>query len=299
MTRSIISKVMWVGRATVFVVGLAVVLALVLGVATAALGAPTVTFKLGQINTSNVMSTLVGAVAGPNLKIQNTGNDPNATALDLQVSPGNAPLKVNAGAGKVTNLDADKVDGREASSFAGASHEHAGEDITSGTVEADRVEDGSGSGLDADTLDGLDSTVLGAASAVKVGRLELPVPPPGAPPNSGTVFETAAFEIEAVCTTVLSPLNVPEGRLRLVAKQPDTSAITYSPYRSDDLIDEYFANGGAIEIVRTPGGIAYGSYFADAPGHFLQGHGILSINSSPSPSGPSNTCRFSATGLGK
>jgi hypothetical protein len=37
--RSAASKVMWVGRATVFMVGLAVILALVLGVATTALGA--------------------------------------------------------------------------------------------------------------------------------------------------------------------------------------------------------------------------------------------------------------------
>jgi len=39
MLKSATSKVMWVGRATVFVVGLAVILALVLGVATAAFGA--------------------------------------------------------------------------------------------------------------------------------------------------------------------------------------------------------------------------------------------------------------------
>jgi hypothetical protein len=40
MTKSIFSKMMQVGSATVFTVGLAVILALVLGVATAALGAP-------------------------------------------------------------------------------------------------------------------------------------------------------------------------------------------------------------------------------------------------------------------
>ncbi len=37
--RNMASKVMWVGRATVFLVGLAVILALVFGVATMALGA--------------------------------------------------------------------------------------------------------------------------------------------------------------------------------------------------------------------------------------------------------------------
>ena len=58
----------------------------------------------------------------------------------------------------VTNLNADKVDGREASSFADATHQHSGEAITSGTVEADRIEVGPGSGLNADQLDGVDST---------------------------------------------------------------------------------------------------------------------------------------------
>ena len=118
MVRSVAKKVMWVGRATVFMVGLAVVLALVFGVATAALGAPVSTFKLGQINTSKAISTLVGAVSGSNLKIENTGTGANATALELKVPQGNAPLVVNTDAGKATNLNADKVDGQEASSFA-------------------------------------------------------------------------------------------------------------------------------------------------------------------------------------
>jgi len=113
MVRSTVSKIMWVGRATVFMVGLAVVLALVFGVATAALGTPVSTFKLGQINTSKAISTLVGAVPGSNLKIENTGTGANATALELKVDEGNAPLAVNADAGKATNLDADKLDGQD------------------------------------------------------------------------------------------------------------------------------------------------------------------------------------------
>jgi len=40
MVKSVFSKMMGVGRATVFTVGLAMILAVVLGVATAALGAP-------------------------------------------------------------------------------------------------------------------------------------------------------------------------------------------------------------------------------------------------------------------
>jgi hypothetical protein len=307
MAKSIISKVMLVGRATVFAVGLAVVLALVLGVATAALGAPVSTFRLGQINTSNLVSTLAGAVAGPNLKIQNTGNDPNATALELQVSPGRAPMTVNAGAGKVTNLDADKVDGREAGSFANNIHEHAGEAITSGTVEADRIEDGQGSNLDADTVDGLDSTDLGAVDNVEVGQLELPVPTVGGPNNIGTVLETAHFEIQGRCMNRFPLLNVdvPEGRLFLVAKQDATNAIVHSPEESTTPRETNLQAGGSAEIAGTqvtsgsPDEFsAYGSYSADVPGHFIQGDGTVSINSN-SPTGPGDACRFSATGLGQ
>jgi hypothetical protein len=56
--------------------------------------------------------------------------------------------------------DASTLDGKDSTQFAGSSHTHSGEEITGGTVEADRVEDGSGSGLDADTIDGLDSSGL-------------------------------------------------------------------------------------------------------------------------------------------
>ena len=117
MVRRTVEKVMWVGRATVFLVGLAVVLRPGSKVAAAALGAPMNTFKLGQINTSNAISTLVGAVPGSNLKIESTGTNANATALEVKVPQNNAPLTINAGA-VTTNLNADRLDDREASSFA-------------------------------------------------------------------------------------------------------------------------------------------------------------------------------------
>jgi preprotein translocase subunit SecE len=56
MLRSAVSKVVWVGRATVFLVGLAVILAVVLGVATAAFGANGDFFKLGKKNTASAVS---------------------------------------------------------------------------------------------------------------------------------------------------------------------------------------------------------------------------------------------------
>ena len=50
MARSAFSKVVWVGRATMFMVGLAVVLALVFGAATTALGATGANLILGKLN---------------------------------------------------------------------------------------------------------------------------------------------------------------------------------------------------------------------------------------------------------
>lgn len=116
--RLILSKVMWVGRATVFTVGLAVTLALMLGVATAALAAvPGDPFRLGRINTIDSLSTLVGSVNNAMLRIDNNSAGSDATALNLQVEPGKAPVKVNATAGKATNLNADELDGKQAEDF--------------------------------------------------------------------------------------------------------------------------------------------------------------------------------------
>ena len=63
---------MWMGRATVFTVGLAMTLALMIGVATTALAAvPGDPFELGGITTVNAVSTLVGNVSGPTLSVEN------------------------------------------------------------------------------------------------------------------------------------------------------------------------------------------------------------------------------------
>jgi hypothetical protein len=67
MVKGAAKRVMWVGRATVFLVGLAVVLALTVGVAFTALAGSGVgaRFDLGKTNTVNAVSKLVGSVAGP------------------------------------------------------------------------------------------------------------------------------------------------------------------------------------------------------------------------------------------
>jgi hypothetical protein len=102
MVKSAVGKVVWIGRATVFLVGLAVILALVFGLASAALGADGKSFLLGRTNLAKSVTTLVKSGVGP--------------ALALQVDSG-PPLAVNS-SNKVNRLNADTVDGKHATDFA-------------------------------------------------------------------------------------------------------------------------------------------------------------------------------------
>jgi hypothetical protein len=97
--RTVATKVMWVGRATIFLVGLSVILVLIFGVASTALGANGKPFLLGKKNVATAVSTLLRKGAGP--------------ALRLKVGSGQPPLVANAAAGKATNLNADKIDGQD------------------------------------------------------------------------------------------------------------------------------------------------------------------------------------------
>jgi hypothetical protein len=119
MLRSTASKVMWVGRATVFLVGLAVIVALVFGAATTALGATGANFILGKANSAGAVSKLTANMAGPALDLVNQSTASAATALDLQVASGHPPLTVNSSA-KVANLNADQLDGKDSAEFLSA-----------------------------------------------------------------------------------------------------------------------------------------------------------------------------------
>jgi hypothetical protein len=117
---------------------LAVVAVLTLGTASAALAGSGVggVFNLGVTNSVDAITNLVGSVTGPSLRIDNNSADSAATALDLQVEAGSAPMKVNSGI-KVTNLNADLLDDKNSTQFATAIN---------------------GKAVNADRLDGLDST---------------------------------------------------------------------------------------------------------------------------------------------
>jgi hypothetical protein len=118
MIRSALSKVVWMARATTVVVGLAIMLGLIFGLATSAFGANGGNFILGSLNnTATAITKLTGTVGGgPALQVSNPSTATGSTALDLQVATGKAPMKVNRTT-KVTNLNADLLDGKDSSAF--------------------------------------------------------------------------------------------------------------------------------------------------------------------------------------
>jgi hypothetical protein len=132
MAKKVATKAARIARATALALGAALMLAVVLGVATTAVAGTGAgaTFNLGQTNTVNVLSKLVGSVGGPSLQIANNSTGANATALELQVEAGKAPMKVNSGA-KVFNLNADKIDGKDSSQFLGTTYVNAVDKETS------------------------------------------------------------------------------------------------------------------------------------------------------------------------
>src|SRR5215218_10529796 len=120
MLRSVASKVAWVGRTASMVFGLALVLALVFGVAAMALAAvPGDPFKLGQVNRiDDALTTLIGSRSGAMMAIDNDSTAANARALDLRVEPNRAPMMVNSDK-RVAKLNADKLDGLDSGDFQG------------------------------------------------------------------------------------------------------------------------------------------------------------------------------------
>ena len=71
---------------------------------------------LGRSNDATTQTALAAPVAGPALQVSNASGGAGATALDLNVAAGHPPLTVNSSS-KVTNLNADQLDGIDSSGF--------------------------------------------------------------------------------------------------------------------------------------------------------------------------------------
>lgn len=116
MTTKIVGNAMWLARGTATLLGLALLLAVVLGAATTANAAVGDPLELGEINAANKITGLVGASDGVLLSITNDGS---GSALRLRVKPGRAPVIVNPEAGTATGLSADELDGKDSAAFLG------------------------------------------------------------------------------------------------------------------------------------------------------------------------------------
>ena len=115
-----VSRALWVGRATSAVVGLAILLALVVGLASAAFGANGQAWVLGRDNVATTITRLggTGGVDGPMVRITNNDAGTDDKALALHVQEGEAPLGVNRDT-LVANLNSDQVDGFHAGCASG------------------------------------------------------------------------------------------------------------------------------------------------------------------------------------
>jgi hypothetical protein len=117
--------------------------------------------RLGEENTIVGPTTSLVGNSDPTLEIVNRSSTAGSPALRLVVNPKVPPLVVNDAAGKATNLDADKLDGRDSTTFADAIDGKAKDadklDGRDSTTFADAID---GKAKDADKLDGRDSTTF-------------------------------------------------------------------------------------------------------------------------------------------
>ena len=139
VTKKVLSSVLWLGRGTATAMGVAMMLALTVGLASTALAAvPGDPFKLGRTNTIDEISKLIGSSSEAILRVNNNGSGPS---LDLRVEEGEAPMNVNSTT-RVNGLNADQLDDQSANDF-------VSEDKTY-TTSAFRV--GSGGGADVEAF---------------------------------------------------------------------------------------------------------------------------------------------------
>ena len=137
MLRKVASKVAWVGRTTSMVFGLALILALMVGLVSTAFAANGENFIIGNgladtvrnIATAPTKLAMQGDKAGPALQVNQQSTNTGASGIGVSVPAGKAPLKVNSTAGKATNLSADELDGQDSSAF--------GFQVRSNTVRTD------------------------------------------------------------------------------------------------------------------------------------------------------------------
>ena len=241
MVRSALGRVAWVGRTASTVFGLALVMALVLGVASMAFGANGGNFILGSLNnTATALTRLTGNVNGAAVQVVNTNADANDTALNLSVQAGEAPMAVNSNK-KVANLNADRLDDREASSFANGV---------------------GGKATDADKLDGMEPGQLPGTIASTVTIHDFP----GIPFDLGTSAAGWKFVGDPATGIPTTSSERLVGAAAVPLGDPTATSITYDLcYRpSGGGTITPFTGGSSATL--TPADVVYTATSSTAPG---------------------------------
>jgi hypothetical protein len=112
-------------------------------------------FVLGQSNTATSGSTLTANVPGKTLTLKNTNTSTSSTALNVNVAAGRPPFTTNS-ATKVANLNADKLDGLDATSFLAVGDTAANSNLLDGLDSTDLL-GVAAKAADSDLFDGKDS----------------------------------------------------------------------------------------------------------------------------------------------
>ena len=164
MLKRVIRKLMWLGRATSTTVGLAILLTLVIGAASAAFGANGGDFILGRNNVATLLTKLGGTQGanGAMLEVQNNNAGTDDTALSLKVEPGEPPMKVNSSA-VVPGLNANLLNGKGSAQFLGTFTYRREAPTDLGTLLGD------GSRVKTATCDVGDELISGGPASVDAG----------------------------------------------------------------------------------------------------------------------------------
>lgn len=138
ITKTIVSGIWRLGRGTATIMGLAILLALTMGLASTALAGTGIGARLdlGRVNViNNATTTLKGSGPGgvvsssllevkregstgigAALRVDNTSTADAARGIDINVPNGEMPINVNSGAGKA-DLNVDRLDGKDSTAF--------------------------------------------------------------------------------------------------------------------------------------------------------------------------------------
>jgi len=243
LTKASLLKLWRLTRTMSMVVGLAVMLALVAGVASLAVaktpsgGATASAILKGVSNTATTVTTLI--------------NNGTGAALSLRVRPGEPPLTVNADAGTATNLSADKLDGKDSTAFVSAIDGKAPDSDKLDGKDSTEFLGATAKAADSDLLDGRDSTdFLGAnAKAADSDKLDGKDSADFAPAGTATAY-TARTEQTSIRNDPLDDVvskTVPGGSYAINAKaalrnadDDDDATVVCFLYAGDLQVDSSF-----------------------------------------------------------